>query len=143
MSAPRPLPSRPSLQAFAKRWLSASLVLLLVGTGSGGCAASNGKDPVGDEAIWRPINALTTHPRRIVRYPSSAGAVAGGVVGVPVAVVLLPVTLPMSWLTGKKGDMDFLPLAPAFLCAQGGAILAGGTPWLLFRKIPRSKGEPR
>ncbi|MBI4576460.1 MAG: hypothetical protein HY722_09385 [Planctomycetes bacterium] len=87
----------------------------------------------GDEAIWGPLNALVDHDQAVVRWPATAGAVAGGLAGVPATVVLLPVTVPLAAAGGPgDGGADLLPLAPLFLCAEAGALAVGGVPWLIF-----------
>lgn len=46
---------------------------------------------------------LLEHPKAVVRYPAKAGEVAGGIVGIPVGIVLLPV----SWTIGATSAECF------------------------------------
>ena len=63
--------------------------------------------------------------------PATVGAVLGGVAGVPLALLALPVTLPTAIALSDGDMMMLLPLVPMLITAEVGAILIGGPAWLI------------
>lgn len=82
----------------------------------------------GCAGFYEPLEELTGHDNPLVSVPSTIGAVAAGAVGVPIAVLALPVTIPI----GVANDANLAPLAPVFAVAQVGSVVVGGLPWLAF-----------
>lgn len=78
--------------------------------------------------FYDPLEELTGHEQSLVSAPANVGAFAMGVVGVPIAVLALPITVPVA----VANDANLAPLAPVFVVAQVGAIALGGLPWLLL-----------
>ncbi|MGK0520097.1 MAG: hypothetical protein ACJAUC_002802 [Planctomycetota bacterium] len=82
----------------------------------------------GCQGFYDPIEELVDHEQPLVSVPANVGAFVMGVVGVPVAVVALPISVPIS----VANDAALGPLAPMFAVAQVGAIVLGGLPWLVL-----------
>lgn len=83
---------------------------------------------VGCQGFYDPIEELMDHEQPLVSVPANFGAFVMGVVGVPIAVAVLPISLPVS----VANDAVFGPLAPVFAVAQVGAVALGGLPWLVL-----------
>jgi Aspartic acid proteinase inhibitor len=75
--------------------------------------------------------SLLEHPKAVVRYPAKAGEVVGEVVGVPVAIVCLPISLIVGSM-GTDEERNWAPLYPLSLTANIMTTLVGGPSWLLF-----------
>lgn len=77
--------------------------------------------------------SLTDHPKRTVRYPARTGAVLGGIVGVPVNIVLAPITVPVAAVKGEsveeKAGIAMIPFA---VCTDAGTGMLGGPAYLVF-----------
>jgi hypothetical protein len=74
---------------------------------------------------------LVEHPKAVVRYPAKAGEVVGGVVGVPVAIVFLPVSLIVGSM-GTAEEQTWAPLYPWVVTRNTVTTLVGGPSWLVF-----------
>ena len=74
---------------------------------------------------------LLEHPKAVVRYPAKAGEVVGVVVGVPVAIVCLPISLIVGSM-GTDEERNWAPLYPLALTANIMTTVVGGPSWLLF-----------
>ncbi|MFC1461337.1 hypothetical protein ACFLQR_02320 [Verrucomicrobiota bacterium] len=99
----------------------------------------------GCASLNRPVCELMEHPKRVVKYPSRVGNVCGSIVGVPVSVVLLPVSYPVTIASGDTGEEGWGVYAPAVFCGDVGTILFGGVPWLGFGwwgNEQEPKGQP-
>lgn len=92
------------------------------------CVAVAAMTLAGCANFFDPIDELVDHENPLVSGSASVGAAVMGVVGVPVAIVALPVSIPV----GMACDASLAPLAPMFAVAQVGAIALGGLPWLLL-----------
>ena len=114
-----------------KIWILTGIALSLLGLAVGGYGKIPGAGK--DGGIWKPMETLMMSPKWSVRYPANAGAFLGGIAAAPVAVALLPITIPVS---RNLDGVNFLPIAPAMLGAQGGAVLLGGPFWLLLGRRP-------
>lgn len=79
-------------------------------------------------SFYAPLDELTDHDQPLVVIPATVGAVTFGVIGVPIAVAALPISVPV----GAANDANLAPLAPVFIVAQVGAMALGGVPWLLL-----------
>jgi hypothetical protein len=82
----------------------------------------------GCAGFYAPLETLIGHEEPVISWPASVGAFVTGVASVPLAVLALPVTLPV----GLANDAPLAPLAPVFAVAQVGAIVLGGLPWLVW-----------
>jgi hypothetical protein len=74
------------------------------------------------------------HPKRVVRYPSTAGSVVGGIVGIPAEIVAFPVSA-VVFIVGENVDPREERWAVGYVwatCRDTGSILFGGIPWLCF-----------
>lgn len=106
-----------------KRSVVLLLTLFSVTILSGSCVMLEDGD------ILQPLVALTSHERLIVSAPSWTGAALGAVAGLPLAILALPVTLPVAV---TQGDMMLVPpFTPMLATAEIGAILLGGPVWLV------------
>jgi hypothetical protein len=89
-------------------------------------------DPVntGEQAIPVYDNGppFTAHSNVGVRYPARFGAVVGAIIGIPVTIACLPVTVPMAAVK----DENMLPVVPLLLCTHGGGTIFGAIFWPLF-----------
>ena len=99
--------------------------LLSILPSPGSCAMLN------DAALRVPLRALGGHENAIVSVPAKGGAVAGGIAGVPLALVALPATLPTAIALSDDGKIRLLPFTPVFAFAELGAIVIGGPAWVL------------
>ncbi|MCR9243725.1 MAG: hypothetical protein NXI31_01750 [bacterium] len=77
--------------------------------------------------FYEPLDNLIGHECVAVSAPASTGAILFGTAGVPLAIALLPITVPMT-----DANAEFVTFAPAFVTAQVGAVLFGGLPWLVM-----------
>ena len=86
---------------------------------------------------------LIEHPKRTVRYPAKAGETIGYIAGCPVAIVCLPVTLPIYAFNQDSEKARWAPLFPWIVTRDATTTLIGGGPWLIFGwwGVPRS--EPK
>ncbi len=94
-----------------------------------------------------PAERLREHPKRVVRYPANAGQAVGTVVGIPLSIVLLPVTVPYIYLaTDRSFETGQFAMVPWVVSQAVGIICVGGPPWLLFgwwgRTEPVEKPRP-
>ena len=80
--------------------------------------------------FYAPLETLIHHDCECVAVPATVGAVAAGAVGVPIAILAMPVTVTIS--SASPSGPNLLPIAPVFAVAQVGAIVVGGLPWLLM-----------
>ena len=80
------------------------------------------------QSFYDPIDGLCGHENPTVSVPACIGAWAMGVVGVPIAIAVLPA----SGIVSAECDANLGPLSPVFAVAQVGAIALGGLPWLLL-----------
>ena len=86
---------------------------------------------------------LIEHPKKTVRYPSKAGETVGYIAGCPVALLCLPVTLPISALNTDSEAAHWAPLAPVMVTRDTITTLVGGGPWLVFGWWGVPKSEPK
>ena len=104
-----------------KHYCMVGVALIL--TFAAGCATFSKLDET--------ATSLANHPRAIVRYPAISGRTVFGIVpGVPLAVVLAPITVPV----GLCSDSDMGGLyvfGPLVFSADVGGVLVGGIPWLV------------
>ena len=75
--------------------------------------------------------SLLEHPKAVVRYPAKAGEVVAGVVGLPVAIVCLPISLIVGSM-GTDEERNWAPLYPWVVTENIMTTLVGGPSWLLF-----------
>lgn len=94
---------------------------------------------LGCAGFYEPLEELVGHESAFVSVPATVGAVVAGAVGVPVAVLALPITMPAS--APGPGGPNLLPMAPVFATAQVGAVMMGSVPWLLALPF-RSREQP-
>ncbi len=91
-----------------------------------------------DKAHWE----LIEHPKKIVRYPSKTGELVGGIVGVPIAVVLvLPNAIICNVFPVDNETKAWAVFYPFIACYDIGTILFGGIPWLIFGQDNKSNPE--
>lgn len=83
-------------------------------------------------------NELVRHPSSAVSGPAGVGLGIGTIVGIPVMIVALPVTLPLGIAAfaddPRSKNLDVIGNAIAFpdaLCAVGGAYALGGIPYAI------------
>jgi hypothetical protein len=78
------------------------------------------------------IDGLPDHPKRVVRYPAKVGGVLGCIVGVPLTIIMLPIT--MTIVERKNGPVEnqFLILMPVSVSCEVGILCVGGPSWLVF-----------
>lgn len=76
---------------------------------------------------------LTEHESGFVKYPSRVGYGIGNLVGIPLAIALFPITMPIGYICDTG---IWLPLSPLGLSCIGGATLLGITPYLIYECIP-------
>lgn len=79
-----------------------------------------------------PHRRLVEHPKRTVRYPAKAGETIGYVAGGPVALVCLPITLPIYAFNQDSEKARWAPLYPWIATRDAATALVGGGPWLVF-----------
>ena len=86
---------------------------------------------------------LIEHPKRTVRYPAKAGEAIGYIAGCPVAIVCLPVTLPIYAFNQDSEKVRWAPLYPWIATRDATTTLIGGGPWLIFGwwGVPQSKSD--
>ena len=84
---------------------------------------------------------LIEHPKRTVRYPAKAGETVGYIAGCPVAIVCLPVTLPIYAFNRDSEKARWAPLYPWIFTRDATTTLIGGGPWLFsgWWGVPQSK----
>lgn len=87
--------------------------------------------------------SLANHSNPVVRYPAVTGRLLLGIVpGVPLAIVLAPVTLP----AGLCSDSDmgaFYVFGPLVFSGDVGGIVLGGVPWIICgRKGEHTGAQP-
>ena len=80
---------------------------------------------VNDDKIGAPFDE---HPYPAVRYPAHAGKIIGAIIGVPLTIVALPITIPVAVAT----DQNATPLAPSFGSYLGFSTVFGAISWPLF-----------
>lgn len=94
---------------------------------------------------------MVEHPRTVVKYPARVGSTVGQIVGFPVTVALLPLSLAL----GRGASADdagkvWVGFYPFVACRDTGAIIGGSIPWLLFgwwgnteqpKAVSESRGE--
>ena len=86
---------------------------------------------------------LIEHPKRTVRYPAVAGEAVGWIAGFPVALVCLPVTLPIYAFNQDSENARWAPLYPWNATRGAFTALIGGGPWLIFGWWGVPKYEPK
>ena len=86
---------------------------------------------------------LIEHPKRTVRYPAKAGETIGYIAGCPVAIVCLPVTLPIYAFNQDSEYARWAPLYPWTFTRDATTTLIGGGPWLIFGWWGVPKSEPK
>ena len=110
--------------------LSLVLVSLMVCTG---CASA----PLTDEASNTASPPTSTrhngppfldHDNAGVQIPARAGAILGAVVGIPVSILLAPITIPYSVAT----DSNLGPITPLYYSILAGGTIFGGIAWPFF-----------
>ena len=85
---------------------------------------------------------LIEHPKRTVRYPALAGEAIGWTVGFPVAIICLPITLPISVCNDSEAA-HWAPLSPVVVTRDTITTLVGGGPWLIFGWWGVPESEPK
>jgi len=100
-----------------------------------GCATTNNQPVCSEEidesaADLPPYDGLpfVSHHNAGVRIPAKTGAAIGGIVGIPVTIVLLPITLPLTAIT----ESNLMPLVPWTYCYCAGGTILGGIAWPFF-----------
>ena len=68
------------------------------------------------------------HPNAGVRYPARVGGGLGAIIGVPLIIVCLPVTVPIALIN----DQNMTPVAPLVGTSFGFATLFGSLTWPFF-----------
>ena len=80
-------------------------------------------------AVGTAADSLTTHPKAAVRVPARTGYRVFAIVpGVPLAILLAPVTIPIGYLS-RSNIWPLYAIIPACVSATTGAILVGGIPY--------------
>ena len=108
-----------------KRFLRTVISLLCIILFLSGCRTCS-------EPLINAADTLANHERKVVSKPANAGAVIGGVVGIPVAIILSPVTMWMPSRDPYAGVFGSPLIYPIAITSAGGAVLLGGSSWLLF-----------
>ncbi len=110
------------------------VMLLSLALGLAACASSG------------PSRDLVDHPSLAVSGPATAGYLVGSVVGVPVMIAALPVTLAIRfavWLqAGDDTNADEVIVLPQVACAKGFSYAVGGLPWLIVGDPPPPARAP-
>ena len=128
LSAPKRTSSL-NADVWLKNMNSRIIAICLLGVISAGCATTH---------QW-----LVEHPKRTVRYPALAGETAGYLVGLPVALICLPITLPISAFNQDSEAAHWAPLAPVIVARDTITTLVGGGPWLIFGWWGVPESEPK
>lgn len=68
------------------------------------------------------------HPNPGVKYPARVGGVVGVILGVPLTLIALPITVPIAIAT----DSNMVPAAPLVGMYAGVATVFGAIAWPLF-----------
>ena len=98
-----------------KRWIVFVSLVAVLGSG---CASTS--------------QHLLEHPKAVVRYPAKAGEVAGVIVGIPVGIVLLPVSWTIGATSGDPETEAWAPLYPAVGTKDLVTVVVAGPSWLIF-----------
>ncbi len=95
-------------------------------------------------------NKLIDHPSAVVSGPAGFGLGLGTIIGIPVMIVALPVTLPLGIAAftddPKTSNLQILGNAIAFpdaICAVGGAYAFGGVPYMIVGDEPKQSRAVR
>lgn len=78
-----------------------------------------------DDKIGAPFDE---HPNAAVRYPAHVGGIIGAIIGVPLTIVALPITVPVAAAT----DQNATPLVPLLGSYLGFSTVFGAISWPLF-----------
>ena len=110
------------------KWVLPAVLLL----GSMGCATV-GKDTQAEEEQRATVSGMKGWPLRKhynpgVRLTATVGGLAGGTVGLPISLGLLPITAPIAGAL----DSNLFPLGPLVICYTGGETLFGALAWPFF-----------
>ncbi len=87
-----------------------------------GCSAARTTE---NDAIGAPY---LDHPNAGVKYPARVGGGLGAIVGIPLVIICLPVTVPVALIT----DQNMVPVAPLVGTSFGFATLFGSLTWPFF-----------
>ncbi len=108
------------------------------------------KPAPGDYVSLASHNKLVDHPSAAVSAPASVGLGLGTIIGLPIMIVALPITLPLgiSAFTDnpKVSNLDILGNAVAWpdaVCAIGGAYAFGEIPYLIVGDAPKARTGQR
>lgn len=75
---------------------------------------------------------LLEHPRAVVRYPAKAGETVGSIIGIPVTIVCLPVSLAVGACVRDHETAVWAPLYPYAVTVDVFTTIFAGPPWLVF-----------
>jgi hypothetical protein len=107
------------------------------------------KPSPGDYIGLASHNKLVDHPSAVVSGPSALGLGIGTLIGVPIMIAALPITLPLgiSAFTDdpKMSNLQVLGNAIAFpdaVCAVGGAYAFGSVPYAIVGDSTRTSRTP-
>ena len=76
--------------------------------------------------------SLLEHPKAVVRYPAKAGEQVGNIVGIPVAIIFLPVSLVVGACSGDHETEIWAPLYPYAITRDLFTSVFACPSWLLF-----------